>query len=214
MLVVGEGLGVDAPLPVDVPLIDRLVSRVVDDQPVTIAMHRHAAVRRRQVRFGQYFFRNPRSNHSPREQHHMVRSPGFGEVVRAHQHRAPVCVLVVDHRIDGLRRGEVEPGQRFVEQQHVMVLGQALRHEHALPLPAGEFVEVPIGEALLGRVVDALGMPIDGKGPIEAEASAPIEKVAPGVIQRQSVDQPVQTGLQAIDAVVPIGRGQVELLVL
>ena len=77
----------------------------------------------------------------------------------------------------------------------------------------GRILEVPIGEAMLGRVVDALGLPIDGKGPIEAEASAPIEKVAPGVIQRQSVDQPVQTGLKAIDSMVPIGRGQRELII-
>jgi F-type H+-transporting ATPase subunit alpha len=71
----------------------------------------------------------------------------------------------------------------------------------------GRILEVPVGDALLGRVVDALGMPIDGKGPIESEQSAPIEKVAPGVITRKSVDQPVQTGLKSIDAMVPIGRG-------
>ena len=72
---------------------------------------------------------------------------------------------------------------------------------------------MPVGDALLGRVVDALGMPIDGKGPIETDLSSPIEKVAPGVIQRQSVSQPVQTGLKSIDAMVPIGRGQRELII-
>ncbi len=77
----------------------------------------------------------------------------------------------------------------------------------------GRILEVPIGPALLGRVVDALGVPIDGKGPIDAELSAPIEKIAPGVIERKSVDQPVQTGLKAIDAMVPIGRGQRELII-
>jgi F-type H+-transporting ATPase subunit alpha len=77
----------------------------------------------------------------------------------------------------------------------------------------GRILEVPVGEAMLGRVVDSLGMPIDGKGPIEAESSSPIEKVAPGVIERQSVDQPVQTGLKSIDAMVPIGRGQRELII-
>ncbi len=77
----------------------------------------------------------------------------------------------------------------------------------------GRILEVPIGEALLGRVVDALGNPIDGKGPIKSTQSAPIEKVAPGVISRKSVDQPVQTGLKAIDAMVPIGRGQRELII-
>jgi len=77
----------------------------------------------------------------------------------------------------------------------------------------GRILEVPTGEAMLGRVVDALGMPIDGKGPIDAELTAPIEKIAPGVIERKSVDQPVQTGLKAIDAMVPIGRGQRELII-
>ena len=77
----------------------------------------------------------------------------------------------------------------------------------------GKIIEVPVGEALLGRVVDALGNPIDGKGPIAAESSSPIEKIAPGVIDRKSVDQPVQTGLKAIDAMVPIGRGQRELII-
>jgi len=77
----------------------------------------------------------------------------------------------------------------------------------------GRILEVPIGTALLGRVVDALGTPIDGKGPIDTDLTSPIEKVAPGVIQRQSVDQPVQTGLKAIDAMVPIGRGQRELII-
>ncbi len=77
----------------------------------------------------------------------------------------------------------------------------------------GRILQVPIGEGLLGRVVDALGNPVDGKGPIEAADTAPIEKIAPGVIERQSVDQPVQTGLKSIDAMVPIGRGQRELII-
>ena len=77
----------------------------------------------------------------------------------------------------------------------------------------GRVIEVPVGESMLGRVVDSLGAPIDGKGPINAEGSSPIEKVAPGVISRKSVDQPVQTGLKAIDAMVPIGRGQRELII-
>ena len=74
-------------------------------------------------------------------------------------------------------------------------------------------LEVPVGEALLGRVVNSLGAPIDGKGEINATASSPIEKIAPGVIQRQSVSQPVQTGLKSIDSMVPIGRGQRELII-
>ncbi len=77
----------------------------------------------------------------------------------------------------------------------------------------GRILEVPVGEALLGRVVDSLGNPIDGKGPIGATLTSPIEKIAPGVIARQSVSQPVQTGLKSIDAMVPIGRGQRELII-
>ena len=77
----------------------------------------------------------------------------------------------------------------------------------------GRILEVPVGEALLGRVVDALGNPIDGKGPIKTELTSPIEKVAPGVIFRQPVSQPLQTGLKAIDSMVPIGRGQRELII-
>lgn len=77
----------------------------------------------------------------------------------------------------------------------------------------GRILEVPVGEELLGRVVDALGQPIDGKGPINTSVTSPIEKVAPGVIDRQSVSQPVQTGLKSIDAMTPIGRGQRELII-
>jgi F-type H+-transporting ATPase subunit alpha len=74
-------------------------------------------------------------------------------------------------------------------------------------------LEVPVGEALLGRVVNALGQPIDAKGPIATTETSPIEKIAPGVIARQSVSQPMQTGLKSIDAMVPIGRGQRELII-
>ncbi|MCP4698533.1 MAG: F0F1 ATP synthase subunit alpha [Gammaproteobacteria bacterium] len=77
----------------------------------------------------------------------------------------------------------------------------------------GRILEVPVGEALLGRVVDSLGNPIDGKGPVNCKESSPIEKVAPGVISRQSVSQPVQTGLKSVDSMVPIGRGQRELII-
>jgi len=77
----------------------------------------------------------------------------------------------------------------------------------------GRILEVPVGEALLGRVVDALGSPIDGKGALNAQGTSPVEKVAPGVIYRQPVSQPLQTGLKAIDTMVPIGRGQRELII-
>ncbi len=77
----------------------------------------------------------------------------------------------------------------------------------------GRILEVPIGPELLGRVVDSLGNGVDGKGPVDCALSSPIEKIAPGVIERQSVSQPVQTGLKSIDAMVPIGRGQRELII-
>ncbi len=77
----------------------------------------------------------------------------------------------------------------------------------------GRIVEVPVGDALIGRVVNAMGQPIDGKGPINSNKFRPVERVAPGVITRKSVHQPLQTGLKAIDAMVPIGRGQRELII-
>ncbi len=77
----------------------------------------------------------------------------------------------------------------------------------------GRILEVPIGPELIGRVVNSLGAPIDGKGPIQTKETAPIEKIAPGVIWRKSVSQPVQTGIKAIDSMVPIGRGQRELII-
>ena len=77
----------------------------------------------------------------------------------------------------------------------------------------GRILEVPVGPGLQGRVVDGLGNPIDGKGPINAERTEPLEKIAPGVIARQSVDEPVQIGLKAVDTMVPIGRGQRELII-
>jgi F-type H+-transporting ATPase subunit alpha len=77
----------------------------------------------------------------------------------------------------------------------------------------GRILEVPVGEELLGRVVDSLGNPLDGKGDVATTQTSPIEKVAPGVIARQSVDQPLQTGLKSIDAMIPVGRGQRELII-
>src|SRR4051795_3472622 len=77
----------------------------------------------------------------------------------------------------------------------------------------GKLLQVPVGKQLLGRVVNALGQPLDGKGPIKTETSYPVEKIAPGIIRRKSVSQPVQTGIMAIDAMIPIGRGQRELII-
>ena len=77
----------------------------------------------------------------------------------------------------------------------------------------GKLLQVPVGKALLGRVVNTLGLPVDGKGPIATTETYPVEKIAPGIIKRRSVSQPVQTGIMAIDAMIPIGRGQRELII-
>src|SRR5881394_1618977 len=77
----------------------------------------------------------------------------------------------------------------------------------------GKILEVPVGKGLLGRVVNTLGQPIDGKGAIKSDVAYPVEKLAPGIIRRQSVNQPVQTGIMPIDAMIPIGRGQRELII-
>src|SRR6266404_5628426 len=77
----------------------------------------------------------------------------------------------------------------------------------------GKLLQVPVGKALLGRVVNTLGQPLDDKGPIKTETFYPLEKIAPGVIKRRGVSQPVQTGIMAIDAMIPIGRGQRELII-
>ena len=77
----------------------------------------------------------------------------------------------------------------------------------------GKLLQVPVGKGLLGRVVNSLGQPLDGKGPIKSDVSYPVEKIAPGIIKRKSVSQPVQTGIMAIDAMIPIGRGQRELII-
>src|SRR5690606_33147235 len=77
----------------------------------------------------------------------------------------------------------------------------------------GRIASVPVGEGLVGRVVNALGQPVDGKGPIKFDHYRPIERIAPGVVERKDVDTPVQTGIKAIDAMIPIGRGQRELII-
>jgi F-type H+-transporting ATPase subunit alpha len=129
-------------------------------------------------------------------------------------------------RIHGLadaRYGEMLefPGNTFglalnLEQDSVgaVVLGEYKHlNEGDTVKTTGRILEVPVGPELLGRVVDALGAPIDGKGSLKATRTAPIERVAPGVIYRQSVSQPVQTGYKAVDSMVPIGRGQRELII-
>ena len=95
-----------------------------------------------------------------------------------------------------------------------VVLGDYLQlQEGQKAYCTGRILEVPVGPELLGRVVDALGNPIDGKGPIDAKMTDKVEKIAPGVIDRQSVDQPVMTGYKAVDTMIPIGRGQRELII-
>ncbi len=96
----------------------------------------------------------------------------------------------------------------------VMVLGDYVGIKEGQQVKTtGRIVEVPVGEALLGRVVDALGSPIDGKGPIATTKRRPVERIAPNVVARQAVNVPVQTGIKAIDAITPIGRGQRELII-
>ncbi|MCE5211070.1 MAG: F0F1 ATP synthase subunit alpha, partial [Deltaproteobacteria bacterium] len=96
----------------------------------------------------------------------------------------------------------------------VAVLGEVTHiKEGDIVKRTGKIAQVPVGEALLGRVIDATGAPLDGKGPIETKEFRRIEMVAPGVIQRQPVNQPMYTGLKAIDAMTPIGRGQRELII-
>ncbi|MDE2251190.1 MAG: F0F1 ATP synthase subunit alpha, partial [Gammaproteobacteria bacterium] len=125
------------------------------------------------------------------------------------------------HGLADVRYGEMIefPGSLFglalnLEQDSVgaVVLGdyKSIREGDTVKT-TGRILEVPVGPELLGRVVDALGNPIDGKGPLNAKLSSPVEKVAPGVIARKSVSQPVQTGYKSVDSMIPIGRGQREL---
>ena len=154
------------------------------------------------------------------------RIENFKSVTEARNVGAIVSVTDGITRIYGLadaRYGEMLefPGNTFglalnLEQDSVgaVVLGE-YKHlkEGDTVKTTGRILEVPVGPELLGRVVDALGTPIDGKGPVKAARTAPIERVAPGVIYRKSVSQPVQTGYKAVDSMVPIGRGQRELII-
>ncbi len=95
-----------------------------------------------------------------------------------------------------------------------IILGDWTAIEEGLEVrTTGKLLQVPVGKALLGRVVNSLGQPVDGKGPIQSEHTYPVEKIAPGIIRRKSVSQPVQTGIMAVDAMIPIGRGQRELII-
>jgi len=96
----------------------------------------------------------------------------------------------------------------------VVILGEYIHiKEGMIVKTTGKIASVPVGDELIGRVVNPLGEPVDGKGPINASVTRPIEKIAPGIVQRRSVHQPLQTGLTSIDALTPIGRGQRELII-
>jgi F-type H+-transporting ATPase subunit alpha len=154
------------------------------------------------------------------------RIEGFKDATEARNVGAIVSVTDGICRIHGLadaRYGEMLefPGNIYglalnLEQDSVgaVVLGEykGLREGDTVKT-TGRILEVPVGPELLGRVVDALGVPLDGKGPIKATRTSAVERVAPGVIYRKSVSQPVQTGYKAIDSMVPIGRGQRELII-
>src|SRR5881296_3892493 len=96
----------------------------------------------------------------------------------------------------------------------VVILGDDTQLEEGGEVRAtGKLLQVPVGKGLLGRVVNTLGQPLDGKGPIASDVAYPVEKIAPGIMQRRPISQPVQTGIMAIDAMIPIGRGQRELII-
>jgi len=127
------------------------------------------------------------------------------------------------HGLENAMQGELLefPGEVFgmvlnLEEDNVgaVLLGDTRNiNEGDIVKTTGRVVEVPVGDAMIGRVVNALGQPIDGKGPIETDSFRQIERVAHGVIERKSVDTPIQTGIKAIDAMIPIGRGQRELII-
>jgi len=154
------------------------------------------------------------------------RIENFDVNVEAHTEGTVVSVtdgIVKVHGLSQAMQGEMLefPGDSFgmalnLERDSVgVVMLGAYKHitEGDTVKCNGKILEVPVGEALLGRVVDALGNPIDAKGEIDAQEMSPVEKIAPGVISRQSVDQPIQLGLKSIDAMIPVGRSQRELII-
>ena len=130
----------------------------------------------------------------------------------AHIHGLENCMGRRAARIPGRRAGHgAEPGGR-AGRRGILGSDQNIREGDTVKRTK-RIVEVPVGEAMLGRVVDALGKPIDGKGAIETKESRPIEMPAPGIIERAPVNVPLQTGIKAIDSMIPIGRGQRELII-
>lgn len=155
-----------------------------------------------------------------------TRIEGLGETAEVRNQGTVISVSDGICRIHGLSdamQGEMLefPGNTFglalnLERDSVgsVIMGEYEHISEGDPVKCtGRILEVPVGPELIGRVVNSLGQPIDGKGPIDAKLREPIEKIAPGVIERQSVSQPMQTGLKAIDSMVPIGRGQRELII-
>ncbi len=144
-------------------------------------------------------------------------SVNVGTVVEVHDGIARVYGLsgVMSNELVEFPNGVVGLAMNLEEETvGVVLLGpDSMIKEGDQVRTTGRIAEVPVGEALIGRVVDALGRPIDGKGPIETTKTRPIERVAPNVVMRQAVTTPVQTGLKAIDGLIPIGRGQRELII-
>ena len=131
----------------------------------------------------------------------IARIHGLGEVINGE-------LIEFEHGVMGMALN------LEVDSVGAVILGDyKLLEEGGSAKCTGRILEVPVGEALMGRVVDSLGEPIDGKGEVQTDMTAPVEKVAPGVISRKSVDQPVQLGIKAVDSMVPIGRGQRELII-
>src|SRR6478736_4086440 len=165
---------------------------------------------------------------NPSEISELIRNKIQNLAISAEMRTQGTVVSVTDgicriHGLSNAMQGEMLefPGNTFglalnLERDSVgaVVLG-AYEHisEGDTVKSTGRILEVPVGPELIGRVVNPLGQPIDGKGPVNAKMTDPIEKVAPGVIARKSVSQPVQTGLKSIDAMVPVGRGQRELII-
>jgi len=150
----------------------------------------------------------------------------FNVVSEAHNEGTIVSVsdgIIRVHGLAEVMQGEMIalPGNRYaialnLERDSVgaVVMGPYADLAEGMKVKCtGRILEVPVGRGLLGRVVNTLGAPIDGKGPIENDGFSPVEAIAPGVIERQSVDQPVQTGYKSVDAMIPIGRGQRELVI-
>ncbi|TXH00960.1 MAG: F0F1 ATP synthase subunit alpha, partial [Candidatus Moraniibacteriota bacterium] len=149
--------------------------------------------------------------------HHVVEREAIGTVLEAGDGVARVAGLseVMASEMVEFENGTLGVALNLEESEvGVMIMGEMGSIKEGTKVKAtGRILSVPVGEAVVGRVVNALGQPIDGKGEIKSEKFYPVEKIAPGVITRQSVNQPLQTGIKAIDALIPIGRGQRELII-